>query len=289
MRKGAYLLTIIMLLMGISPVLANTNNNIVDFSKKGIITITLSDGSDTDRVDGANIKIYKLADAYSENSNLAFSYHEDLDACKDNINNNDLNEEVLECIHNSSVITREKTTDSLGYVLFDNLDLGLYLIEQTNRVSGYSKIDSFLVYLPQVEENSWIYKVDATPKVDIIRLFDLIVEKVWNVTSGTDIPNEITIDLYKDDVVVDTIKLNKDNNWSYTWIQIEKSDEYSVKEKNIPVGYTASYRQDGNKFIVTNTKTLVQTGRNIWISIMLTVSGLILIIIGYTYNRKENN
>ena len=289
MRKGAYLLTIIMLLIGISPVLANTNNNIVDFSKKGIITITLSDGSDTDRVEGVSIKIYKLADAYSENSNLAFSYHEDLDACKDNINNNDLNEEVLECIHNSSVITREKTTDSLGYVLFDNLDLGLYLIEQTNRVSGYSKIDSFLVYLPQVEENSWIYKVDATPKVDIIRLFDLIVEKVWNVTSGTDIPNEITIDLYKDDVVVDTIKLNKDNNWSYTWIQIEKSDEYSVKEKNIPVGYTASYRQDGNKFIVTNTKTLVQTGRNIWISIMLTVSGLILIIIGYTYNRKENN
>lgn len=289
MKKVTYLLTIIMLLIGISPVLANTNNNIVDFSKKGTITITLSSGNDADRVEGANIKIYKLADAYSKNSNLAFSYHEDLKNCKNNIETNNLSEEVLECIHNSSVITKEKTTDSTGYVSFNDLDLGLYLIEQTNKVEGYSKIDSFLVYIPYLEENSWTYKLDATPKVDIIRLFDLTVQKVWNVSTDSDIPNEVTVELLLKEELIDTIILNKENNWTYTWNQIEKSDEYSVKEINIPAGYTPTYRQEENKFIITNTKTLVQTGNMPWIINLLVATGLVFIITGLVLEKKESN
>ena len=289
MRKGVYLLTIIMLLIGISPVLADTNNNIVDFSKKGTITITLSDGSGTDRVEGANIKIYKLADAYSKNSNLAFSYHEDLKDCKNSIEKNDLNEEVFECIHNSSVITKEGITDSFGYVSFDDLDLGLYLIEQINKVSGYSKIDSFVVYIPQFEEDSWVYKVDATPKVDIIRLFDLTVRKVWNVSSDSDTPNEVTVELLLNGKTIDTVILNKENNWIYTWNQIEKSDKYLVREINIPVGYTPTYQQKENMFIITNTKTLVQTGRISWIINLLVVVGLLFIMIGLLFQKKESN
>ena len=289
MKRNRFLLMMIMLLVGINPVLADTNNNIVDFSKKGNITITLSDSSNTEYVEGANIKISKLATASSLNSNLTFDYQEDLIDCQTDIQNNNLNEDVLNCIHQSSVSTKEGITDSLGYLSFDNLDLGLYLVEQTNTVSGYSQIDPFLVYLPQVENNSWIYQIDATPKIDILRLFDLTVQKIWNVTSGTIIPNEIMIDLYKDGIIIDTIKLNQENNWTYTWNQIEKSDEYSVLEKNIPNGYTATYRKEENKFIVTNTKTLVQTGQNHLISIILTVSGLILIVLGYAYNKKESN
>lgn len=288
MKKIRYLLTIIMLLIGISPVFAATNN-IVDFSKKGNITITLSTGESNDVVKNAEIKIYKLAAAYSENSNLSFSYHEQINEYKDSIKNNDLNEEILNCIYNSDIIARKGTTNDLGYISFDNLDLGLYLIEQTNKVEGYSKIEPFLIYLPQFEENKWVYEVDATPKVDITKLFDLTVEKIWNVTSGTDIPSEITIDLYKDEVVIDTITLSEENNWSYTWNQIEQSDKYHIKEKNVPEGYTDTYRQEENKLIVTNTKTLVQTGQNIWVSIILTTFGLISIMIGYIYSKNESN
>ena len=80
MKKITYLLTIIILLMSTTKVLANTNNNIVDFSKKGTITITLIN-DDTNLVEGANIKIYKLADAYSNNNNLDFSYNSNLEEC----------------------------------------------------------------------------------------------------------------------------------------------------------------------------------------------------------------
>ena len=91
-----------------------------------------------------------------------------LNIMKENI----FNEETLNCIYNSNLTTKEATTNNQGYASFNNLDLGLYLIEQTNKVDGYSKIDPFLIYMPKFEENKWIYEINAIPKVDIIRLFD---------------------------------------------------------------------------------------------------------------------
>ena len=76
-------------------------------------------------------------------------------------------------------------------------------------------------------------------------------------------------------------KLNKENNWTHTWEQIEKSDKYQVKEKNIPTGYTVTYTKEDNKFIITNTKELVQTGKNNLVSPILALSGLMLITIGF--------
>jgi hypothetical protein len=55
--------------------------------------------------------------------------------------------------------------------------------------------DAFLVYIPRLEESNWVYRVDAVPKVDIIRLFDLSVRKEWNVSSNSDTPDKVTIEL----------------------------------------------------------------------------------------------
>ena len=116
---------------------------------------------------------------------------------------------------------------------------------------------------------------------------DITVEKKWDMVNNNT-PNNVTIQLLKKDEIIDTIILNKENNWTYTWKQIEASDEYSVKEINIPAGYTDTYRQIENKFIVTNTKTLVQTGQNIFLIELLSVTGLIFITIGLIYNKRKN-
>lgn len=285
MKRLGILLTIIMLMIGISPVYAD-NNNIIDFTKKGNISVTLSDGNGN-LVEGANIKIYKLAEAYSNNNNLDFNYNESLEVCSESIKENNLNNETLECIYNSDLFTLEDTTNESGYTSFDNLDLGLYLVEQTNKVEGYSKIDPFLVYIPIVKENNWIYNIKATPKTDIIRLMDVIVEKKWDIVNSNNQPKEVTIELLKDEEVIDTVILNDENQWTYTWYQIEESDSYSVREKNVPEGYTDTYRQVENKFIVTNTKTLVQTGQNILIVELLAIFGLFFIVIGSIINKNN--
>ena len=289
-KKIKYIfILIITFLISNNIVLANINDHIVDFNKKGTITITLKELTDNISVQGAEITIYKIADASSENSNLVFTYLDNIKNCDGDLSNltdPSLTTKIDNCIKNINLPSHINLTNEFGIVKFDNLDLGLYLVKQTNKVEGYSNIDPFLVAIPKEIDNKWTYEISALPKTDIIRLMDIVVEKKWDLINDNT-PDKVTVQLLKKDEIIDTITLNKENNWTYTWKQIEASDEYSVKEINIPVGYTAAYRQVENKFIITNTKTLVQTGQNIFLIEFLLVSGLIFITIGLIYNKRN--
>ena len=287
-RIKYFLIFIILLSVGNKKVLAN--DNIVDFNKLGTINITLNESKEDKPIKDANLTIYKIATVTEKDNNLYYQYQENITNCNadlTNLLNEELSKEINKCIENLELTSITKTTNNEGFIKFDNLQLGLYLVKQTNKVEGYSNIDPFLVAIPKEENNIWIYDIKATPKTDIIRLMDVIVEKKWDIISSSTRPNEVTIELLKDKEVIDTIILNDENNWTYTWHQIEESDLYSVKEKNVPDGYTDTYRQLGNKFIVTNTKTLVQTGQNILIIELLAISGLILVITGFIINKRK--
>jgi len=292
MKIIKYFLTFIMLLLiNCHLALANTDNNIVNFNKTGTITITLKDQIDNTPIENAKITIYQVATVNSINNNLAYSYHENIKNCEadlSNLLNQNLANEISECIDNTRIETQTILTNIDGIVKFDNLSLGLYLVTQTNQVSGYSAINPFLIAIPKEENNIWIYDIEASPKTDIIRLIDLSVEKRWN--SGNKLethPNSVIVELYKGKELIDTITLNDENNWTHTWKQIEKSDIYSVKEINVPEDYTDTYRQEENKFIITNTKTLVQTGFNNIIISLITILGLIFIIVGIILKKGK--
>ena len=266
-------------------------DDFIDFNKKGKITITLKESIDNTKVEGAEITIYKIANATSENNNLAFTYIDNIKNCDGDLSNltdTSLTSKIDKCIKNINLPSQTNMTNEFGIVKFDNLHLGLYLVKQTNKVEGYSNIDPFIIAIPKEIDNKWTYELNANPKTDIIRLIDIIVEKKWDMVNDNT-PKKVTIQLLKKDEIIDTITLNKDNNWIYTWKQIEASDEYSVKEINVPTGYTDTYRQVENKFIVTNTKTLVQTGQNIILIEILTILGLSLIVLGIFLDKRKNN
>ena len=83
--------------------------------------------------------------------------------------------------------------------------------------------------------------------------------------------------------------LNEENNWTYTWENIEKSDKYKVREIDIPTGYTPTYRNYEYTFIVTNTNTLIKTCTNTILIELSLLLGLVLIITGILYNKKVNH
>ena len=261
-------------------------NNTIDFNSKGSIEITLSEKTDNEKIEGAEILLYKVADAKSENHNLVFEYIDELKSCNASLNDLETkskSEDIEKCI-NENINSLKQITDVNGTVKYNDLDLGLYLVKQNNIVKGYSKIDSFLVMIPKITDNKWIYDIKSTPKTDIIRVIDINVKKVWNTsTSNTNdsikLPRSIEVELLLNDKVIDTVKLSKDNNWSYTWEDLAKSEEYTIKEINVPKGYTPSYQKDNNTFIVTNTSTLVQTGQMLWIVMLLIITGITFIII----------
>lgn len=270
-------------------------NNTIDFNSKGSIEITLSEKTDNEKIEGAEILLYKVADAKSENHNLVFEYIDELKSCNASLNDLETkskSEDIEKCI-NENINSLKQITDVNGTVKYNDLDLGLYLVKQNNIVKGYSKIDSFLVMIPKITDNKWIYDIKSTPKTDIIRVIDINVKKVWNTsTSNTNdsikLPRSIEVELLLNDKVIDTVKLSKDNNWSYTWEDLAKSEEYTIKEINVPKGYTPSYQKDNNTFIVTNTSTLVQTGQMLWIVMLLIITGITFIIISIIYDRKTN-
>lgn len=267
--------------------------NALDFTKKGSIEITLIEKEEQTKINGAELTIYKIADAKEENHNLVFEYVNELSDCKvslDNLDNDNISEEINKCLNDSikgiSLVTED------GKVNFEDLDLGLYLVKQTNKVEGYSVITPYLVMIPRVINDEWTYNVTSKPKTDIIRVIDLKVTKVWNkansnISSSINLPKEIEIELSKNGEVIDTVKLNSANNWEYTWKDLEKSDMYNVREVNVPKGYTVTYQKEGNLFIVTNTTSLVQTGNMPWLVEIIGGIGLIFIVISLIYNKNE--
>lgn len=289
-KKIKYLKILILISLIILPSAKVSADAVVDFNRRGSIKITLKESTDNTNIEGSEITIYQVAVLKEKNNNIAFEYIEELKDCPNSLE--DLKEPsitLINYIKDKNIPKISLKTNKEGLVQYNNLDLGLYLVMQTNNIKGYTIFSPFFIILPEYILDNWNYDINAFPKTDIIKLTDITVKKVWNKSNHTKLPLEVNIELLKNGEVIDTIKLNKDNNWHYTWKNLEKSDKYTVREINIPIGYTASYRNDGNIFTITNTDTLIKTGQNILIIQVLAVTGLILIGIGIIYAKKSKN
>lgn len=283
-KKVSYLFTALVLFFGFS---ITVSANTVDLSKKGSIEITLKE-SENNKIKDAEITLYHVADATEVNNNLLFSLRSDLNNCSvnlDDLTDSNLESEIAKCI-NENTTKYVSITNSNGIVKFNNLDLGLYLAVQTKSVEGYSDIDSFLVAIPKVEDNNWIYDIKSKPKTDVYKVIDVTVKKTWN-SSSKNLPNEVTIELYEEDELIDTVKLNDENNWTYTFENIKMSDKYNVREINVPKGYTPSYKQEEYVFTVTNTDVLANTGQIFYPIIVLSFLGIVLILSGIKIIKNE--
>ena len=110
----------------------------------------------------------------------------------------------------------------------------------------------------------------SSEEVDAIRFVNIYtpektqvsVRKVWDDDGNKDgiRPEKVRVQLYADDEQQgNAVELNSSNGWSYTWTELLKqSDEtdisYSVREVDVPSGYTASCSGSAESgFVITNT------------------------------------
>lgn len=270
---------------------AEESTKIVDFNKNGSIRIVLTEREENTAIEGVELGLYHIANVSSKDYNLHFEYTEKYQGCLADLSDltiEGLTDEIIQCTKNQEADFMEKTSQD-GEVNFTDLKLGLYLVKQENQVKGYSKIDSYLVMLPELISNNWTYDVVSKPKTEIYKTVDISVIKKWNKQNEKNkVPEYVTIELLKDNEVIDTVRLSDDNNWKYTWADLEKSDKYDVREINIPKGYKASYKNDGYTFTVTNTDDLPNTGQLYYSIIVLAVLGMIFILLGFVQMRRGN-
>ena len=149
-----------------------------------------------------------------------------------------------------------------GYAVFEGMDDGVYYVRYdptAKSEEAYSRtvsMRSFIVALPTLDEGEWLRDLTCRPKCELTTLTDVSVTKVWKDDGTGGRPESVQVTLYNGSEKLETVTLSGKNGWTHVWEGLSEAGEYSVKEENVPAGYTCVVTEpDRGVFVVTNTKT----------------------------------
>ncbi len=218
----------------------------------------------------------------------------------------------------------EVEADAEGTVAFGDLPEGLYLaIGEETENSAPSPVLAFLPYADS--DGNMVYNVEAAVKANPkTHTTTVSVCKIWKGDTEANRPASIQVTLMDaDGAVGDPITLSEENNWQYTWEDLDAGSSYTVVEQ-VPDGYTWKLTEDNGAFTITNTRKpettvtptpsttpkvtttptvtptntplrptrttttrLPQTGQFWWPAILLAEIGIFLIILGIYLRKKR--
>ena len=197
----------------------------------------------------------------------------------------------------------------------NSLERGLYLVLGRRHVQdGYIyEMNPMLVSFPRYDESTkeFTYQCDIKPKFDRDTMpeggeISRKVLKIW-LDKGYENqrPKQIVVKLLRNREVYDTVILNKDNHWSYTWEGLSADAEWTVVEARIP-NYKPSLTLEGITFKLTNEfnpppgppteppseppqppPNLPQTGQLWWPVPVMFLLGIVFVAIGILRRREE--
>ena len=165
---------------------------------------------------------------------------------------------TLEALILGSQIAPIKTaeTDAEGQVCFPDLAPGLYLSSAVQAED--CSFAAALVALPDLDAGgSWQYEILVATKPTLTppqpEPLQFQVLKLWRGDEGSDKrPVSVTVDIYRDGVLHETVTLSEGNNWSYRWSAEDDGARWQVVEKDVPEGYTMTVEQGKTTFTLTN-------------------------------------
>ncbi len=313
-RKRWSILLAVVLTICLGRMTIYASSNVIDRSRTGSITITLLDEKTKEKI-GGNFRVYQIGTISDESPTLTYKLTDAFRDCGtaiDDLEADGLAAHLSAYADEHQISGNAVNSDADGTAKTDGLQVGLYLVVQNEAVSGYYAISPFLVSVPMTsaDGSEWIYDIEASPKTQTrtdINEKNLTVKKIWKDGNSTTRPKEITAALLQDGKEVETVKLNASNSWSYSWKKLSSASSWSVVEKQVPSGYTASYRTGDSQIVITNSKpgspttpsgdrpktqkdtTLLQTGQLIWPIPVLLGVGLILIVIGLIFRKRKTD
>ena len=259
-----------------------------DPEKTGSISVTLTEQYDKEPIVGAELSVYYVATAHMNvNGNLGYIYTDSFENSGIDIDDPSVATKLDAFVLEHNVSSIKITTEENGTATCKDLALGLYFIRQSGAAEGFAPCTPFMVTVPSKNAEGYVYDVNASPKTEVVRLTSITIKKVWNTDASTQAAEHVTVHLLRNGNVVKTANLNAQNNWQVTYTNMPESDAYSIKEVDVPKGFTATYQQKGYVFTVTNTSTLIQTGQLMWPIPVLAVSGMLLIAVGITLLKKK--
>lgn len=160
-------------------------------------------------------------------------------------------------VYNGSDLIYDAVPDQLDG-LAENVLLGTFRSGEATTLTVELDVPADLgnEYANRVGEVDWVFVIEAfddptPPPPDYTQI---TVRKVWDDQNDPNRPDHITAKLLRDGEDYAEVELSEANNWTYTWSELDKNSKWSVVEKEVPFGYTASYETVGNVTTITNTK-----------------------------------
>ena len=149
-------------------------------------------------------------------------------------------------IYNRRELIYEASPDEAG-ALIDFVLLGTLVAEESFdlRVELDVPIELGNEYANRVGEVDWVFLAEC------IEFDKLTVHKVWEDNGYPERPESVTVHLLRDGEVEEAIELSEENQWSFTWDDLDDRHQWTVEEV-VPEGYTASYQSEDNTIFITN-------------------------------------
>lgn len=297
--KRALSLLLSLLLLAAIPLAAHAAD--FNLEKTGSITVRLRDVYHPDVTIGGTIRLHKVGDATVQNSALTFVPTGEFTGSGislSNVNAAGLANNLLAYAEANAIAGTKLEAGDGGSVTFSGLAAGLYLVSQETAVSGYYKVSPFLVSLPMYAgKDGWNYSITAEPKVQRpLNEIQLTVHKNW-LDNNRNRPQELVVQLLRDNQVAETVVLNRENSWKYTWDNLNGYYEWDVRELLVSEDYSVTYSRSGNTITITNKASwyvppsdlLIQTGQLNWPVPVLFGAGLIFLLLGLVLLKRRED
>ncbi|WP_434309995.1 Cna B-type domain-containing protein [Hominifimenecus sp. rT4P-3] len=102
-------------------------------------------------------------------------------------------------------------------------------------------------YANRIGEVDWIFLAEG------IENEKLTVHKVWDDNGYPDRPDSVQVHLLCNGTIHETVELNQDNQWTYTWDGLDDRYQWTVEEEAVS-GYESAYKAEGNTVFITNSR-----------------------------------
>lgn len=162
-RKGILILVLCVMLC-VSAFAQDT----IQMDAVGSISLTLNVNDKP--VPGGEVTLYHVGDIDAADDAYTIHYSEDFTGCTVSLTGDLLSEQlahnIWEYALENDIDGIDATVDPQGKVVFDDLPVGLYLLCQTEEQArdGYLPMNPFLISVPFMTEDGYVYDVVADPK-----------------------------------------------------------------------------------------------------------------------------
>lgn len=219
----------------------------------------------------------------------------------------------LELWNSNDILIDKWTTGESAHLVTGKLVAGeTYTLKEVNVPTGYTKFDDIKFTMNENGTVKVIEGKDVTLEDNHMTVADrlkekapeyksLTVKKEWILNNGGKATDSVEVVLLKNgERCGDPVKLSDDNDWTYSWSNLDSDSKWTVQEINIPKGFESTVSIIDGDFVVTNDDIDSDTGDDdngkIWeprtgdISTGALIFGGVLIIAigGVIYTARKN-